>query len=266
MDGFELYHRLRRDRRYCAVPFVIASYTATFTDLSDENFAKAVGADCYLIKPFDPQKIVQRLEQVAADVQAAPPRLPESDKTQAIFFEEHRRRISVKLETKVAELSAANTALASSESEIRQLHHQLVDTIRRLEVEVEERRRAANQLQLGLSVAAMGSFGFDFDRGTSWWTPEALELLHVSNSKNFLAWEDLAPLLPPDTRASAVFAPEPTDFLICAKSNSVSKKRMAPGVSSTPAVNAPIRTNLAKIGALVRCATSQVDAKPRRIE
>src|SRR5690606_3125218 len=145
-------------------------YTATFTDRSDENFAREVGADLYLIKPFDPEKIVARFEQLVADVRAAPPRRPIPPQAQQNFLEGHSRRMSVKLEAKVDELSSANPALAASEAELRYLNNRLVETSRQLETEVAERRRAAHQLRLGLSVAAMGSVSFDFERGTSWWT------------------------------------------------------------------------------------------------
>ncbi|MCF3650342.1 ATP-binding response regulator [Synoicihabitans lomoniglobus] len=211
MDGFELCHSIRRDPQRCHVPFVL--YTATFTDASDEHFAKEIGADLYLIKPFEPEKLVPRFEQVITEVRAAPPRPPTPPQKQHNFLEGHSRRMSVKLEAKVDELSASNAALASSEAEIRELNNKLVDSIRRLEVEVEERRRVATELQLGLKVAAMGSFGFDFDRGTSWWTAEALALLGFSTHQKHLAWSSLATRIPEEKRASAaaVFSPEPDD-------------------------------------------------------
>lgn len=211
MDGFELCHALRRDPARCHVPFVI--YTATFTERSDEQFATDVGADCYLIKPFDPEKLADRLVQVINQVRQSPRRRPNLLQDSQQFFEGHSRRISVKLEAKVDELSAANEALASTEAEIRELNHRLVETIRKLETEVEERRRTANELRLALSVAAMGSFGFDFDRGTSWWTTEALALLGAPAGASHLAWETLARRIPTDRRgaAAAVFAPDAQD-------------------------------------------------------
>ncbi len=211
MDGFELCHTLRTDPQRCRLPFVI--YTATFTDESDERFAKEVGADCYLIKPFDPEKIVARLEEVIAEVRAAPPRTPRSPAAHETFFEGHSRRMSVKLEAKVDELSASNAALAASESEIRQLNDRLVETIRQLETEVEERRRVANQLSLGFHVAQMGSFGFDFDRGTSWWSREALDLLGQPAIAKTLVWDQFARNIPVVQRAAAaaVFSPDPSD-------------------------------------------------------
>ncbi len=211
MDGFELCHTLRSDPQRCHLPFVI--YTATFTDTSDELFAHEVGADCYLIKPFDPEKIVQRLEQVVAEVRAKPPRPVRRPASRENFFEGHSRRMSVKLEAKVDELSATNAALAASESEIRQLNDRLVETIRQLEGEIAERRRAANQLSIAFHVAAMGSFGFDFDRGTSWWTREALDLLGLPKEVKALKWDHFARQIPIAHRAAvaAVFAPDAAD-------------------------------------------------------
>ncbi|WP_221029475.1 response regulator [Actomonas aquatica] len=211
MDGFELCHILRSDPTTCTVPFVI--YTATFTDESDEHFAHDVGADCYLIKPFDPERVVARFEEVIRDVRAKPPRPVRPKGPGAAFFEGHSRRMSMKLETKVDELSATNAALAASESEIRQLNDRLVASIRNLEAEIEERHRTNNQLTLAFQVAHMGSFAFDFDRGISTWSREALDLLDQPPGQRSFNWDLFARRVPPKQRAAAalVFSPDAHD-------------------------------------------------------
>ena len=215
MDGFELCHKLRADPERCGVPFVI--YTATFTEKSDEEFAAEVGADCYLIKPFDPERLVERLEQVVAKVKSSPERKPVTRVSADHFFEGHSRRMSVKLEAKVDELSATNAALAASESEVRQLNTRLVQTVRELEGQIAERKRNEEKIRLAQSLAAMGSFGFDFNRGTSWWTPEALELLDAPPEAEELTWAELVEKIPTDIRAeaAAVFAPESNESGAC---------------------------------------------------
>ncbi len=50
INGYQLYDRLRRDERYTRVPFV---FLTAKRDPEDIRYGKELGADDYLVKPFD---------------------------------------------------------------------------------------------------------------------------------------------------------------------------------------------------------------------
>ena len=63
VDGFELTRRLRNDERTAATKVILL----TARGLSEgklEGFA--VGADAYLVKPFDPPALLERIREVLA--------------------------------------------------------------------------------------------------------------------------------------------------------------------------------------------------------
>ncbi|OPY43764.1 MAG: response regulator PleD [Methanoregulaceae archaeon PtaU1.Bin222] len=64
MDGFELCRRWKADPVLAPVPFIF--YTATYTDPKDEQFARSLGAERFLIKPQKPDVLVAEIRQKAA--------------------------------------------------------------------------------------------------------------------------------------------------------------------------------------------------------
>ena len=63
VDGFELTRQLRLDERTAATKVILLSARGTSADKL-EGFA--VGADEYLVKPFDPPALLQRIRDVLA--------------------------------------------------------------------------------------------------------------------------------------------------------------------------------------------------------
>lgn len=59
MDGFEFCRRLRDRQEGLLVPFIFLS---TQNDIEDRIQAHAIGADDYLIKPFEPRELLAKLE------------------------------------------------------------------------------------------------------------------------------------------------------------------------------------------------------------
>jgi DNA-binding response OmpR family regulator len=69
IDGFEVCARLRADPRGAAIPVILL--TANIPVTGDHRRAREVGADDFVVKPFDPGDLMAR---VRALVQAGRPR------------------------------------------------------------------------------------------------------------------------------------------------------------------------------------------------
>jgi two-component system, cell cycle sensor histidine kinase and response regulator CckA len=109
MDGFSLCRACRSDPRLAAVPFIF--YTATYVDKRDEDLAMSLGADLFLIKPAEPEVLMDHIREVLARRRAGtlPPK-PEVG-AEAPFLQQYSQVLIHKLEDKLEELEKANQAL-----------------------------------------------------------------------------------------------------------------------------------------------------------
>ena len=57
MDGFSLCREWKKDERLKGIPFIF--YTATYTDDRDRDFALSLGAERFLLKPMDPEDLLE---------------------------------------------------------------------------------------------------------------------------------------------------------------------------------------------------------------
>ncbi|HLP06822.1 MAG TPA: response regulator, partial [Opitutaceae bacterium] len=74
LDGFELCAALRRDPQLAHLPFIL--YTATYTAEGDERFALSIGVDRFVVKPIEPDRLLEIVGEVHAAIHRAPPRAP----------------------------------------------------------------------------------------------------------------------------------------------------------------------------------------------
>ena len=80
MDGFSFCRHWKSDPLLSSKPFVF--YTATYTDARDEAFATSLGADRFLVKPQDPERLLAVVSQLLtpqAEALASPPGETEAD-------------------------------------------------------------------------------------------------------------------------------------------------------------------------------------------
>lgn len=61
MDGYKVCALLKRDARYAKIPIVM--FTARAQE-EDRRMGLEAGADGYLTKPFDPQVLLDKIEQL----------------------------------------------------------------------------------------------------------------------------------------------------------------------------------------------------------
>ena len=62
LDGYQMCVRLRNDPELRTVPIIV--YTSSFGDAADKRFALSLGVDTFLIKPQDPQVLLEACRRV----------------------------------------------------------------------------------------------------------------------------------------------------------------------------------------------------------
>ena len=61
IDGYKVCRMLKFDEKYKGIPIII--YTARAQE-ADEKLGYEVGADAYLTKPFDPKKLLAKINEL----------------------------------------------------------------------------------------------------------------------------------------------------------------------------------------------------------
>ena len=61
IDGYKVCRMLKFDEKYKGIPIII--YTAR-AQAADEKLGYEVGADAYLTKPFDPKKLLAKINEL----------------------------------------------------------------------------------------------------------------------------------------------------------------------------------------------------------
>jgi signal transduction histidine kinase/response regulator of citrate/malate metabolism len=117
MDGFQFCRELKKDPRLRQIPFIF--YTATYTDPKDAAFALGLGAEKFLVKPVEPEVLMQALKEICnpARPKDNPPPATEPGEDEAIYLKEYNARLVAKLEKKMLDLEQANRALAADIAE-----------------------------------------------------------------------------------------------------------------------------------------------------
>lgn len=125
MDGFALCRAWMQDTALRAIPFIF--YSATYVHPDDEQFAMALGAVRYLIKPVEAEVFLRELRTVLRQWagRAAPGPVPPLD--DATSHALHESALARKVEDKMAQLEMANRKLRESEEKYRRIYDNLQD-------------------------------------------------------------------------------------------------------------------------------------------
>jgi two-component system cell cycle sensor histidine kinase/response regulator CckA len=110
MDGYTLVRHWKGDPRLRTIPFIV--YTATYTELEDEQLALNLGADAFIVKPTEPEEFMTRIRGVTSTVMAtapasAPPLAAEED----VLLRQYNETLVRKLEHKTLQLEETNRSL-----------------------------------------------------------------------------------------------------------------------------------------------------------
>ncbi|MDA4847496.1 response regulator [Hoeflea poritis] len=63
MDGFGFIENVRKSERHRAIPILVLT---TESDAEKKNRAREAGATGWIIKPFDPEKLINAIQRVTA--------------------------------------------------------------------------------------------------------------------------------------------------------------------------------------------------------
>ncbi|PWB75724.1 MAG: hypothetical protein C3F07_05160 [Anaerolineales bacterium] len=89
MDGFQILERLKRDTKFGHIPVIVITAK---DELSEKLKAFELGADDYLVKPFQPEELVARMGILARRGKAMAGKGTNTNKTQATVIAVHSLR------------------------------------------------------------------------------------------------------------------------------------------------------------------------------
>lgn len=146
MDGYTLLRRVRADPRLAQIPFIV--HTATYTDARDEQLARDLGADGFLVKPAEPAVLLRAIDAAVSGARARPVPAPAAADDEVL--QAYSAVLVAKLEDKAAALEAANRALVAAHARAQALSQRLV------RLKEEESTRIAREIHDELGQALTG--------------------------------------------------------------------------------------------------------------
>ncbi|MCC6559981.1 MAG: PAS domain-containing protein, partial [Xanthomonadales bacterium] len=109
LDGYSLLREWRADPQLRALPFIV--YTATYTEEEDERLALDLGADAFLLKPCEPELLLERVRAVLAAPKPVAAGKAAPVGGEEALMERYSRVLIRKLEERSRQLEAANREL-----------------------------------------------------------------------------------------------------------------------------------------------------------
>ncbi len=159
MDGFALCRAWRRDERLRRIPFVF--YTATYTDERDREFALNLGADRFILKPEDPDKLVAMVRDLIEEAanRPAPPAPPAQAEAGPLeetgYLKQYSEALVRKLEAKTQQLEQYVRAMREDIAARKQAE----ESLRSSEIRF---RELFNNMTSGVAVYKAKDDGADF--------------------------------------------------------------------------------------------------------
>jgi PAS domain S-box-containing protein/putative nucleotidyltransferase with HDIG domain len=131
MDGFMLCKEWKQDNRLKKIPFIF--YTATYTDPKDEKLALDMGADLFIIKPQEPDILLDLIQKIMKKSKSEKREInPEMETSAEVVLKEYNEALFRKLEKKLQQLESANQAIKESEMKYRSIFQNSISGIFRI--------------------------------------------------------------------------------------------------------------------------------------
>jgi PAS domain S-box-containing protein len=127
MDGYALCKKWKTDKQLKHIPFIF--YTATYTDLKDEEFALSLGAERFIIKPQEPQALMNIIKEVWEERYTVKQVATKPLGEEMEFFRQYNEILFKKLEKKMLDLGTANQELKILEEKYRLSFEHVTDII-----------------------------------------------------------------------------------------------------------------------------------------
>lgn len=117
MDGFQLCRECKNDSLLRDIPFIF--YTATYVDGEDRKFGLSLGADEYVVKPMEPDELMEIIGRVVGSKDNRGSATEASSiENESEYLAEHNKRLIRKLESKMLQLEKKQFEL-ENEIEVR---------------------------------------------------------------------------------------------------------------------------------------------------
>ena len=127
MDGYALCRAWKSDDALKGIPLVF--YTATYTEAKDEAFAVSLGADRFILKPQEPDALMNILQEVLQEGYTTRPSPSRPLGEEMEFFRQYNEVLFKKLEKKMLDLEAANQEFRMLEERYRLSFENVSDVI-----------------------------------------------------------------------------------------------------------------------------------------
>lgn len=117
MDGYSLCRECKKSEKLKMIPFIF--YTATYTDPKDEEFALSLGADCFILKPQDPDVFIKKIEEFLKKDKDSLALAKQSDELpETVILKEYNQTLIRKLEDKMMQTEKSEKELKKTVSEL----------------------------------------------------------------------------------------------------------------------------------------------------
>jgi PAS domain S-box-containing protein len=127
MDGYNLCRQWKSDDQLKHIPFVF--YTATYTGSKNEDFALSLGADRFILKPQEPEALMNILKEVLEENYVIKQVATKPLEEEMEFFRQYNEILFKKLEKKMLDLEMANQELRILEERYRLSFEHVMDVI-----------------------------------------------------------------------------------------------------------------------------------------
>jgi PAS domain S-box-containing protein len=127
MDGYAFCRQCKTDEKLKKIPFVF--YTATYTEPKDEKFALDLGADRFIVKPREPDVLLEILTDLLEEKKNISPDEAKPLGEEMEFFRRHNEILFSKLEKKMLDLETLNQELKVMEEQAQLSFENVSDVI-----------------------------------------------------------------------------------------------------------------------------------------
>jgi PAS domain S-box-containing protein len=172
MDGYLLCRHCKEDEQLRQIPFVF--YTATYTEPKDEKFALSLGADRFILKPQEPETLIQIIKEIWEERSAAGPVAPKPLGEEMEFFRQYNEILFRKLEKKMLDLETANRKLKCLEEQYRLSFENVTDIVWTIDTDFNVRKMSPSVERM-LGYKAQDFIGRSVYDLVKLLTPESME-------------------------------------------------------------------------------------------